>query len=117
MTDTASGTLVAKGDNGTMTFHGGAVRISRTGRRANWDHGAGEKVIPIREITGVEYQPGGLQAYGHLALTVSGGQETRRRAWRRRKSMRRDPNAVVFRGRRQREAFAQMRDAILAAMS
>lgn len=116
---TAMTAITAKGHNGTVTFDGNWVTISRTGALARMSVGKGEKRIPLPSITAVQWKPAGPMVNGFIQFTVPGGNESRSRAGSQTTSAARDENTVLF-TRKQREEFAAIRtaieDAIVARM-
>jgi hypothetical protein len=51
--------LPVRGRNGTVTFDGATVVIARSGFVARATIGKGEKRIPLRHITAVQFKPRG----------------------------------------------------------
>lgn len=65
------------GHNGTLSFDGRFVTITRKGGLARMTVGKGEKRIPLKSITGVQWKPPGSMVNGFLSFTVPGGNESR----------------------------------------
>lgn len=108
--------MKTKGYNGTVTFDGTMVTITRTGFAARILIGSGSKGIPIRHITGVQFVPARLGFRGFIQFTIAGGIEQRYTFGRRIQAAHHDENTVVF-NRRQQGEFQQLRDAVQAAMA
>lgn len=70
--------ITVKGRNGTITFDGQAVTITREGFLARASQGRGEKWIPLTSITAVQLKPNGLKA-GYVEFTIAGGNELHNR--------------------------------------
>lgn len=88
-------TLTAKGHNGTVSFDGDFVTITRTGALARMTVGKGEKRIPVHTITGVQWKPPGALVNGFISFTVPGGNESRSRMGSQTTSAASDENAVI----------------------
>jgi hypothetical protein len=108
--------IVAKGHNGTVTFDGSFVTISRTGALARMSIGKGEKRIPLASIASVQWKPPGAIINGYIAFTVPGGKEKQSRFGSATTDASKDENAVVV-TKKQSEAFLVLREAVEAAMS
>lgn len=119
MTDATSSVpppiVTAKGANGTVTFDGRMVTITRSGGLASLTIGSGEKRIPVSSITAVQWKKPGFFAKGFMAFTVPGAIETRSQAGRRAYDATKDENAVLV-GKKSVDDFLRLRDAIEAAM-
>lgn len=107
--------VVAKGVNGTVVFDGQAVTIQRTGALARMTVGKGEKRIPVKSITAVQWKPATAMIRGFIQFTVPGGNEGRSKVGRQTRDAARDENSVLF-GYTQREEFERLRAAIEAAL-
>lgn len=90
--------LQVKGHNGTISFDGTVVTIARTGFMARATIGKGEKRIPVRQITAVQFKPAGVLMNGYIAFTIGGGNEQRSRFGAQTYQAAQDENAVVFMG-------------------
>ena len=106
--------ISAKGRNGTITFDGHVVVISRTGFLARATIGKGEKRIPVGQITAIQLKPAGAVMDGFLQFTIGGGNEVRSRFGQQSRDARTDENTVMF-WRKEQPAFEALRDAIEAA--
>jgi hypothetical protein len=102
--------ITAKGYNGTVTFDGRAITISRTGlgRLAS---GASDKMIPLRSVTAVQLKPAGMLKNGYIAFTIPGGQEVGGGTYQAAK----DENAVIF-TKQQAADFDALRAAVNEAL-
>ncbi len=111
MTDTVPTSIEAKGRNGaTVIFDGTTVTISRKGFLGAMTAGNGDKRVPVRMITAVQYKPASAMIYGYIQFSFSG--ETQKN--RRQQSINdraRDENTVQF-TKQQMPAFDYLRDAI-----
>jgi hypothetical protein len=108
--------LEAVGANGQLAFDGATVTITRNGVMGRLTAGKGEKRIPVRSITAVQWKPPGRLTRGFIQFTIIGGSESRSMAGRRTADAAKDENSVLF-GSRQVEAFEAIRDAIDAAIA
>ncbi|ODU07492.1 MAG: hypothetical protein ABS81_01220 [Pseudonocardia sp. SCN 72-86] len=108
--------MEVKGVAGTVTFDGATVAISRRGFAARASIGKGEKRIPVRHITAVQFKPAGLLVNGFIQFTLGGSVERRSQFGRQSFDAAGDENSVLF-SRQQQPAFEQLRDAIEHAMT
>ncbi len=88
--------LSVKGHNGTVTFDGSTVTITRTGFLARATVGKGEKRIPLRHITAVQFKAAGWAVNGYIQFTLAGGVERRSTFGRQTTDAATDENSVVF---------------------
>ena len=109
-------TITAKGYNGQVSFDGRFVTISRSGFIARSTVGKGEKRIPIKSLTAVQWKPATHMVRGYIQFTLSGGIERRSRFGQATKDAMQDENSVVFSPRHQ-EAFQAVRNAVEEAMT
>ncbi len=65
----------AKGYNGTVTFDGTSVTISRTGFIAISTKGHSDKRIPLSRISAVQWKPATRLNNGYISFSLSGGSE------------------------------------------
>ena len=79
----ASQPMTCKGVNGTVTFDGTWVTISRTGFLARSTVGKGEKRISVSQITSVRWKPPTKLIRGYISFALPGGNETDRALGRR----------------------------------
>ncbi|MFG2059662.1 DUF4429 domain-containing protein [Micromonospora sp. NPDC048930] len=107
--------LEARGQNGTVTFDGTFVTITRTGM-ARLTIGKGDKRIPVATITAVQWKPPGSLVNGFIQFTIPGGNEQRSRAGSQTFNAAQDENSVLFTGK-QRPAFEQLRHAVEQAIA
>jgi hypothetical protein len=106
----------AKGYNGTITFDGGRVTLERSGFVARATHGQSTKVIPLAQVSAVQWKPAGFGIRGYLELTLAGGMEAQSEPAYGMKSQNvANENAVVF-NRKQAEGMRLVYDEILAAI-
>jgi Domain of unknown function (DUF4429) len=106
--------IVVKGTNGTVSFDGRIVTITRTGV-ARMTVGGGEKRIPIGSVTAVQWKAPSMFTRGYMALSVHGETAVRSRAGRQVIDAGKDENAVLF-GKKQLADFTALRDRIEAAI-
>lgn len=107
--------LEARGTNGTMTFDGVYVTITRTGM-ARLTLGKGDKRIPVFSISSVQWKPSGALVNGFIQFSLPGGNERRSRAGSNTMDAAKDENSVVF-NRKQEPGFVKMREAIESAIA
>lgn len=112
----ADAALYAKGSGGQLAFDGRFVTISRKGALARLTVGKGEKRIPVRSITAVQWKPAGRINDGFIQLTLGGSNERRSRFGRQTYDARHDENSVLF-SRRQMPMFERLRSAIEDAIA
>lgn len=103
--------MSARGQNGTVTFDGAFVTISRTGALARMTIGKGEKRLPIGSITAVQWKKPGALVNGFIAFTVPGGIERQSKFGTQTRSAGHDENSVIV-TKRQGPAFEALRAAI-----
>ncbi|NHF62224.1 DUF4429 domain-containing protein [Microcella pacifica] len=106
MTDTTT----AKGVNGSVSFDGQLVTITRKGIGNK-----GAKTIPLRSIGGVQIRPATMLVNGFLALSVSGEVGRSSGGVGRLQDAANDENAVIF-TKKQSADFEAFRDAVLAQL-
>lgn len=106
----------AKGTNGTVTFDGHNVIITREGFTARMQHGKGEKRIPLRAISAIQWKDPGVFSGGFIQFTIGGGIEQNVRKGVRTWNAMDDENSVVFSSGKEAAAMREVRDAIQAAM-
>lgn len=101
-----------KGTNGSISFDGQAVRITRGGLAGFASGNRGEKVIPLSAVTGVEFRKAGLQL-GFVQVNQSGHSTVA--GSNRNRDLHVDENTVTFWPKRNEEARALV-DALNAAL-
>jgi Domain of unknown function (DUF4429)/Short C-terminal domain len=100
----------AKGFDGTVSFDGRAVTISRSGFNARVQHhGGGSTVIPIERVSAVEFKPLGVQR-GRITIVTAGAVQRKGGI----RSHADDPMSVEF--LRRGDDFKAVRDAINEAL-
>lgn len=104
--------ITAKGRNGTLTFDGQFVTISRGMMSAQ---GRGEKRIPLTAIQAVQLKEATTLMQGFLALTINGGREVGSRRGSQVQDAFKDENAVIFLKKANADMLA-FRDAVEAAI-
>jgi len=109
-------TVTAKGYNGQASFDGRFVTITRKGFVARGTVGKGEKRIPLKSLTAVQWKPATHLVRGYIQFSIAGGIERRSRFGRATKDATNDENSVVFSPRHQ-EAFQALRDAVEEAIA
>ncbi|MDQ6933911.1 MAG: DUF4429 domain-containing protein [Actinomycetota bacterium] len=92
-----TGVLSAKGHNGTVTFDGTFVTISRKGFLARASVGKGDKRIPVGSITSVQWKPPGAAVNGFIAFSLGGGNERQSRFGHQTAGAAHDENSVIVR--------------------
>jgi Domain of unknown function (DUF4429)/Short C-terminal domain len=97
-TEQPDDTVFAKGHNGQISFDGRFVTISRKGVFGRMTVGKGDKRVPVRSITAVQWKPAGLSGttYGFIQFTIAGGIERRNRPGQAAKDAMTDENSVTF---------------------
>lgn len=108
--------MEAKGHNGTLEFTGKMVIIKRTGLLAKLSTGGGDKRIPVKHITAVQWKEPGNMMNGFISFTIPGGNEKQSRFGSQTSSAATDENAIII-TKKHTEAFAEIRDAIEEAIS
>lgn len=108
--------MEAKGHNGTLEFNGKMVVIKRTGMLAKLSTGQGDKRIPVKHITAVQWKEPGALINGFISFTIPGGNEKQSRFGSQTSSAVKDENAVIV-TKKQADAFKEIRDAIEEAIS
>lgn len=103
--------IEVEGRGGQVAFDGQFVTISRKGFLARTTHGKGDKRIPVRSITAVQWKPAGAMVNGYIQFTVPGGNEVRSRAGRQTNDAAHDENSILF-TKQQQPAFEKLRAAI-----
>ncbi len=109
--------LAAHGRNGQVYFDGNTVTIKREGFAARVSHGRGDKSIPVRHISAVQFKPVTLMTVGFIQFTVPGEiATTTAQKGARGMDAAADENSVLFTKKQQPE-FIALRDALQSAMS
>ena len=103
--------MEVKGVNGTVVVDGGFVTIQRKGFLARSGVGKGEKRIPLRQITAVQFKPAGAMISGFIQFSLGGGTERRSAFGRQSFDAASDENSVMFTKKQQPE-FEELRAAI-----
>lgn len=106
----------AKGVNGTVRFDGQFVTIARTGFMARATVGKGDKRIPVRSITAVQWKSPGAMVNGYIAFTIAGGNESRSRFGTATFDAVSDENSVVIQ-KKHEPAMQAIRTAVEAAIA
>jgi hypothetical protein len=108
--------LEAVGVNGQIQFDGTTITILRRGFVARTTIGKGEKAIPVRSVTAVQWKPAGMGVRGFIQLTVPGGNERRSQLGRQTTDAARDENSVLF-SKTQQPSFEVVRQAVQQAIT
>lgn len=108
--------IAASGRNGQVEFDGKTVTIRREGFAARASHGRGDKMLPIRQIAGVQLKPVAMLTAGFIQFTVPGEMSSRNRKSGRTLDATKDENAVVFL-KKDEPDFVALRDAIQRAIA
>lgn len=106
--------MEVKGYNGTVTFDGQSITITRTGL-GRMTVGKGQIRIPVGSVTAVKWKPAGPVVNGYIHFSMLGNTDRRSRFGRQTTDVNRDENSVIFHRRQMRE-FENLRAAIEAAM-
>ena len=88
--------ITAKGHTGTVSFDGRMVTISHEGKTARFTHGQGEKRIPLRSVTAVEWKEPTSWVNGFISFSLAGGIERNVQKGSRTMAAVSDENSVVF---------------------
>lgn len=106
----------AKGHSGTVTFDGQFVTISREGILARASHGKGEKRIPLRSISAVQWKEPGALVNGFIQFTIPGGMEVTAQKGGRTVAAAGDENSVIV-TKQQASAMRAVKDEIEQALA
>ncbi|MBA2311068.1 MAG: DUF4429 domain-containing protein [Pseudonocardiales bacterium] len=90
-------TLVVEGRNGQVEFDGRAVTIRREGFIGRATQARNEKMIPLSQITAVQFKPYSIFGWGFIAFTLPGTAEAHSRLGSNAKDAAGDENAVPSR--------------------
>lgn len=102
-----------KGSNGTISFDGQTVTITRKGLGAALMSGArGTKTLPLSAITAVQYKKAGMTV-GYLQLSVPG--DTQRQGRNATHTVQQDENTVTFYAKQNAE-FEALASSLNAAL-
>jgi Domain of unknown function (DUF4429)/Short C-terminal domain len=104
-----------KGINGQIEFDGQSITIRRKGFMARTGVGKGEKRIPLRHVTSVQFKPAGPVVNGFIQFSLGGGNERRSAFGQQTMDAAKDENSVVFR-KKQQPGFEELRAAVESAM-
>lgn len=107
--------IEVKGANGTVRFDGRAVTIIRSGFVARSTVGAGEKRIPLRSITAVQWKAPTFLGRGFIQFTIPGGTEQRSKPGRQTRGAVSDENSVLV-SKGMEGDFLRLKAAIEAAL-
>jgi len=108
--------LCVAGHTGQVAFDGSFVAITRKGFLARASVGKGEKRIPIRSISAVQWKPAGVMVNGFIQFTVPGGNERRSGFGHQTTDAAHDENSVVF-TKNQMPAFEHLRTEVERAIN
>lgn len=104
--------MLADGSNGSVELLENSIVIRRKGFANKLTQGwQGDKTVPLRSITAVQFRPAGTAMGGYIQFTLLGGQEFR--GGMRQVTM--DENAVIFTAQQQ-PAFEALRDVVQEAI-
>lgn len=104
-----------KGMKGQIEFDGQSITIRRKGLMARTGVGKGEKRIPLRHVTSVQFKPAGPAVNGFIQFSLGGGNERRSAFGQQTMDAAKDENSVVFR-KKQQSQFEELRRAVESAM-
>lgn len=113
---TISKPMTLKGFNGTISFDGAVITITRKFWDARGSLGVGEKRIPVNQITSIKFRPAGVFANGFIRFTIAGAVENHAHG-KQSYDVARDENAVTYVGRQNTPAFEKLRATIDAAIA
>lgn len=108
--------ITAHGRNGQVTFDGKTVTITREGFAARATHGRGEKSIPVRQITAVQFKPNSFATVGFIQFTVPGELSNRTSKGGRTFDASKDENSVLFAKKAEPE-FVALKEAVQSAIA
>lgn len=108
--------ITAAGRNGQVSFDGKTVTITREGLAARATHGAGEKSIPVRQISAVQFKPVSFATAGFIQFSIPGETSNNKGKGARTFDASRDENSVLFLKKSEAE-FTALRDAVRAAVA
>lgn len=108
--------ITAKGHTGTVSFDGRMVTISHEGAAARLAHGKGEKRIPLRSVSAVQWKEPGAMTNGFIAFSLAGAVESNAQKGGRTMAAVSDENSVVF-VKKQRDDMHQVKIAIEDALA
>lgn len=108
--------MEARGHNGTLEFNGRMVVIKRTGLLAKLSVGSGEKRIPVKSISAVQWKEPGAMVNGFIAFTIPGAVEKQSGFGSQTKNAIKDENSIIITKKHAAE-FQVLRDAIEEAIS
>jgi hypothetical protein len=111
-----SESIEVKGYGGQVTFDGQTVTLHRKGFLARSTVGKGDKRIPVRHISAVQFKPAGIVANGFIQFSMGGGVERRSQFGTQSRDAANDENSVMF-TKQQQPSFERLRGAIEAAMA
>lgn len=108
--------MEVRGHTGSVIWDGQFVTLRRTGFLARASIGKGEKRVPLRSITAVQWKPAGPLVNGFIQFTLGGGNESRSRFGAQTTDAGHDENSVIF-TRKQMPQFAALRAAVESAIA
>ena len=108
--------MEAKGHTGTVLFDGKSVIIRRKGFVARASVGKGEKNIPVKSISAVQWKPAGIIMNGYIEFSIAGGVESKSALGSATSNAVSNENAVVF-TKKQMPLFEELRTAIEVAIN
>lgn len=88
--------IEAKGHTGSILFDGNFITIQRKGVLAKMTVGKGEKRIPIKSVSAVQWKPAGIMVNGYIEFSLSGGNESRSKFGSATNNAVQNENAVLF---------------------
>jgi hypothetical protein len=103
--------MEVNGYTGTVNFDGDFVTILRKGLFARMTVGKGDKRIPLRSLTAVQWKPAGFAMNGYIEFSIGGGNESRSKFGNATSNAVNNENAVVF-TKNQMPEFIKLREVI-----
>lgn len=108
--------METKGYSGTILFDGSFVTIVRKGFLARATIGKGEKKIPIKSISSIQWKPAGAFMNGYIEFSLGGGNESRSQFGHATMDATKNENAVIF-TKKQMPEFEKLRTVLEKAMN
>lgn len=104
-----------KSSNGILVIGEKAVKLQRRGRAAFVSGGRSDKIIPYKNITGVQLKRAGMRGAGYLQLTVIGGSAPKKRLVR--DPALEDDNVIAFSRNNKFSEWQEAHDYILGRIT
>lgn len=108
--------MEVKGHSATVAYDGNFVVIKRKGFLARATVGKGEKKIPLKAISAIQWKPAGAIMNGYIEFSLGGGNESQSKFGRATKDATKNENAVIF-TKKQMPEFQKLRNAVEAGIT